>query len=115
TAATPGGTRPPRTARWGEVRALRHPGDGTLGRVRHGAGVQDRRDRLNTVDEAGAGADDEAVAVDRPHGRVRELRGYRSGLLCRAVEMEPARADDDDVGRGVGELLPGGLRRPGAG
>ena len=45
---------------------------------RHGVyhlGVQDGRKRLDAVDQAGAGADDEPVGVDRPHRQARQFAG----------------------------------------
>jgi hypothetical protein len=64
--------------------------------------VQDRGDRLDAVDQARAGADHQAVAVDRPHLRAREVRDHRAGLLDRPVQVKSAGRHQHDVGLGRG-------------
>ena len=75
------------------------------------AGVEDRRDRGDAVDEARAGAYHEAVGIDGPDRGVGEPRDDGARLLGRAVEVEPAWCDEHDGGADeVGYPVPSGER-----
>jgi hypothetical protein len=90
-------------------------GDGTFSRVRNDLGMQDRGKRLDPVDQSRSGPHDDAVGIYGPHLRTGKTPGDVPRLFRGSVEMEPARCDEDDVRRRLGELLPRRLHGPFAG
>src|SRR6266700_4969509 len=68
--------------------------------------VQYRGDGLDAVDQAGPGADHDAVGVDRPDRHAGERLGCGLSLLDRAGQVVAAGRDDDEVGCGRGDGRP---------
>lgn len=72
----------------------------------YGIGVEYRGDGLDSVDQAGAWADHDAVSVDRPYRNAGQVPGYYARLIDGAGQVVTAGCDDDVIGIGSRDRRP---------